>query len=85
MNKSWESGQAVENINNVRRSIFASCEMRTLVMGFESTGIWSTNINVFKEDDFLPAATTDISIVEAPATAPEDSELNFSPQTPQCT
>ncbi|KAJ4437235.1 hypothetical protein ANN_17370 [Periplaneta americana] len=38
--------------------------MRTALKGFEKTGIWPTNINVFSDDDFLPAATTDIQIAD---------------------
>lgn len=77
--KSTENGHAVANFNIVRRNIFQIANMRSAMKGFEATDIWPTTINVFKEDDFLHAVTTDISILEASATAPEDPALNFSP------
>lgn len=38
--------------------------MRTAVKGFEATGIWPVNMDVFTDVDFLPSAPTDIDIPE---------------------
>lgn len=34
--------------------------MKTAMKGFEATGIWPPNKNVFSDDDFLPSVVTDI-------------------------
>lgn len=36
--------------------------MTTAINGFRATGIWPVDANIFKEDDFLPSAATDINI-----------------------
>ncbi|XP_069698806.1 uncharacterized protein [Periplaneta americana] len=41
-----------------------AANMSTALKGFEKTGIWPTNMHVFSDDDFLPAATTDIPIAD---------------------
>lgn len=40
-----------------------AANMRTALRGFEKTGIWPVNPGVFKDEDFLPSATTDRPIV----------------------
>lgn len=81
-NKSRESGHAVANINTVR-SIFARCENENCGERIRSDGYLANKYKWLQRRWLLPAATTDISIVKAPATAPEDPALNFSPQTLQ--
>jgi len=34
--------------------------MKTAMKGFEATGIWPPNNNVFSDEDFLPSIVTDI-------------------------
>ncbi|KAK4884018.1 hypothetical protein RN001_000289 [Aquatica leii] len=36
--------------------------MKTAIKSFEKSGIWPPNFNVFTDEDFLPAETTDISL-----------------------
>ncbi|KAK4873838.1 hypothetical protein RN001_013198 [Aquatica leii] len=43
-----------------------AANMRTSIKGFENSGIWPPNCNVFTDEDFLPAETTDIPL-ENPA------------------
>lgn len=41
-----------------------SANMKTAINGFKATGIWPPDPNVFSEEDFLPAATTEITLNE---------------------
>lgn len=61
--------------------------MKTALKGFEKTGIWPPNKNIFSESDFLPADTTDIreqpSTISIQPTDDNQSTHNFEPQ-PGC-
>lgn len=63
-----------------------AANMRTAIKGFEKTGIWPVNMDVFTDEDFLPSATTDITIDQPESVAPNPEAPVVTPSlTPVCT
>lgn len=63
-----------------------AANMRTALRGFEKTGIWPVNPGVFKDEDFLPSATTDRPIVIDDQTQAEPIPVQIAtPSTPVTT
>ncbi|XP_025414245.1 uncharacterized protein LOC112686259 [Sipha flava] len=51
----------LENISSLFGAAFIhAANMKTAMKGFEATGIWLPNNNVFSDEDFLPSVVTDI-------------------------
>ena len=49
------------NISSLFGAAFIhAATMKTSIKGFEATGIWPPNNNVFSDEDFLPSIVTDI-------------------------
>lgn len=51
-----------------------AANMKTAIKGFEATGIWPPNNNVFSDDDFLPSVVTDI--IPSTSSTKKDNEVN---------
>lgn len=54
------------------QAFLSSANMKTALNGFEKTGIWPVNPNIFTDIDFLPSMTTDIQLETSPAAHPDD-------------
>ena len=53
------------------KAFLRAASMHTAVSGFQATGIWPVERNVFNDSDFLAAETTDIIMVEEPVDIPQ--------------
>lgn len=56
-----------------------AASIRNGVKGFECTGIWPFNSQLFSEDEFAPSLTTDIEIVDLTPTVQEPVDLVEAP------